>query len=477
MCDIKEKYDRLYEFENTEYLYHFRFKDTKLPMWMFVRLYVIESLTYNQVYIANKQISEGKKRVKKIEKNIWQKYVIRNPFLSRRKEIVFAFWQYEDLRQHDDGRVYEDFIMPFLQIFQYNSTTLMDGCIQNVYELDCTHPNWKMDDIFTDLLKCREIDIAVEDKRQIKQFIDFLERNCPFPIESDIKKDVYVSLRMFAQYLKSMIKICELYLRITNPKVVIMFCASYPSILRTAMIIACKNKNVMTAELQHGWVGKYNPNTYHCDYIIKTKECNLMLPDYFLTFGEYWNNQIRMASKCITVGYAKSVVDNVFPDNSSILFCAGLHFEMYLELLEEIMPKLDVATKIYFRFHPTSSSQKQKNPFNKYLKYPNFVLADEKDLSDYMKDCRYVIADGSTIVYEALFMGRIVFALESELSIKLGFRDLPDVHVFRDAKDFMKLWSERNKLDSVYHKEFFDLNYKEKYVGFLKKCGINMDCK
>lgn len=475
--NITSNYDQMYEFENNNQLYRFEFKDTNVSMWMCVRFLVIEAVTYNKLYTANKQIYEGKRREKKIEKHFWQKYILKNPFLSRKKDIVFAFWEYVDMRRHEDGLVYEDFIMPFMKIFPMNTTTLMDGTVRSQYELDCAHPNWKMDDIFTDVLRYKKTDINNDDRKTIREFINYLEKQCPFPIWKDLKKDICVRLSAFARDLKQMVRVCGWYLQIVQPKVVIMFCASYPGILRTAMIIACKKRNVVTVELQHGWVGEYHSNYHYSELVVKNGKHNQTMPDYFLTFGRYWNDQVRMLSKCAVVGYAKPVIEDIVPDNNNILFCAGLHFEVYLEFLDIVMPLLDSDTKIYFRFHPSGSSQKQKNYFKKFLEYPNYVPADEKDLSDYMKECRYVIVDGSTVAYEALFMGRIVFALESELSIKLGFRELTDIHMFDNADSFIKLWDERNKLETVYHKEFFDLNYKINYIEFLKHCGVRINCK
>lgn len=160
--------------------------------------------------------------------------------------------------------------------------------------------------------------------------------------------------------------------------------------------------------------------------------------------------------------------------NKKILFCAGINFDEYIEFLDGIVPKLDESVEIYFRFHPVYSSKRQKDRFNKYFKFPNFYAADEKDLYFYMKDCQYVIQDGSTICYEALFMGKIVFSFRSEQSIRLGVNRIPDVHSFNSAEDFMELWNGRDKLQSKCHDEFFDLNYKENYIKFLKECGVNI---
>lgn len=75
------------------------------------------------------------------------------------------------------------------------------------------------------------------------------------------------------------------------------------------------------------------------------------------------------------------------------------------------MPELDESAIIYFRFHPLYST-KNKEIGLKKIKYPNFIIANENGLNFYMKKYRYVIVDGSTVCYEALFNGRIFFLLQ-----------------------------------------------------------------
>lgn len=144
-------------------------------------------------------------------------------------------------------------------------------------------------------------------------------------------------------------------------------------------------------------------------------------------------------------------------------------------MLDKIIPRLDI--EIYFRFHPVYSSKEQTDKLKKYLNYTNFFEANENDLNFYMRDCRYVIADGSTVCYEALFSGRIVFSFESKSSIKSGVNSLADVYLIDNADDFMKLWYERDKMQIKYHDEFFSLNYRRNYVNFLKKCGVDTSIK
>ena len=482
MFNIKERYEQMYEFENDSRLYDFRFRDTGIPMWMYIRALFITSIVNPKEKNRINNIWKQKMSRSFIKKSISNKYIIRNPFLSCRKDILFGFWGYSELLRHDDGRVFEDFIMPFLQMFPDNTTTLMDGRILNKYELECVHPNWKMDDIFMDILKmCRMLkkkqEINVEDRKNIKGLINFLNHGCPLSIDKGLRREIVTRLEDFSRNSRQMIKICENYLRVVKPKVAVICCASYPNILRISMILACRNKNVVTAELQHGLIARYHAYYQYCDYILNSSECRKMLPDYYLTFGEYWNSQVQMPQQCDVIGYAKPIIKDKVKTNNKILLCANANFDVYINFLNIIMPKLEADTEIYFRLHPGYSTKMQRDRLEKYMQYPNFCLADGKDLSFYMKECRYVIADGSTVVYEALYMKRVVFAFESESSIQVGVDKLPDVHLFKDADDFMNLWKERDKFQSKCHDEFFDTNYKRNYVEFLKKCGVDVSIK
>ena len=71
-------------------------------------------------------------------------------------------------------------------------------------------------------------------------------------------------------------------------------------------------------------------------------------------------------------------------------------------------------------------------------------------------------------------MGRIVFVFNSEMSRLAELDNISDVHLFDNVNDFIKIWDKRDSLKSEYHSEFFNINYKENYMKFLKKCGVNV---
>ncbi len=478
MTEIEKSYEQMYEFENNSRLYDFKFMDTEIPMWMYIRSYFIRDLIEKKTSHQIRKISIEKNKGYK-KKGFISKYIIRNPFISSKKDILFAFWSYGALSQHDNGLVYDDLIMPFINMFPNNTITLMNGEILNEYERNCSYINWKMDDIFIDIQSYMNIfkihqNIGEEDKKNIKNLITFLNHNCPLPINDNLRKEIAHKLENFARNSKQIIKIFEVYLQKINPKLVVICCASYPDLFRTCLILACKNQKIVTAELQHGLISKYHSFYQYSDYILTDNSCGKIFTDYFLTFGNYWSNQAKIPQKCNVIGYTKPVIKEVVPDNNYILFCAGLNFDEYFKFLNRVMPELDESTIIYFRFHPLYSTKKQRNWFEKELKYPNFIIANENELNFYMKKCRYVIVDGSTVCYEALFTGRIVFSFANEENNQFGLSQLQSVHMIKNGDDFLKLWNNRNVLKSEYHKEFFDVNYKRNYIEFLKKCGIDI---
>lgn len=474
MKEIVKNFEYMYDFENNSGLYKYCFKDTKVPMWMYIRSYFIRDIANKKLTKQNRKSREYRNKINKGRVN---KYIFKNPFFSQQKDILFALWNYSTLKIHENGLVYDQLINQYLQMFPKNTTTLMNGSVANKYELRCSHPDWKIDDCFIEILNSmrymtKKSDVCPEDKSNIKRFINYLDLNCPLKLDNNLRREVIWRLEEFAKNAKYMIKIYEVYLAIVKPKVAIICCASYPDIIRTPLILACKNRGVVTAELQHGLISRYHTFYQYSDIILNNYKYKGILPEYFLTFGEYWDNKIKIPQKHGVIGYAKPVIMET-DGEENILFCADVDFEKYILFLDKFMPELDKNIKLFFRFHPLDSTKKQRDMFQKYVRYDNFVLANELELSVYLKNCRYVIVDGSTVCYEALFMGRIVFSFDSEQSSLSELDKLTDIYLFNNVNDFMKIWSIRGTLNSKYHKEFFNLNYRENYITFLKKCGVN----
>ena len=91
MIDIEKLYEQMYEFENNSQLYEFRFEDTKVPMWMYIRSWFIGAITDKIGEKESNDIWKEKMSRPFIKKSVINKYVIRNPFLSHTRDYLLLF--------------------------------------------------------------------------------------------------------------------------------------------------------------------------------------------------------------------------------------------------------------------------------------------------------------------------------------------------------------------------------------------------
>ncbi len=463
--------EQIYEFENSEELLSFRFKDTGIPMWMFIRSPLIRATAYVAMGFDVK-----KRTLPKHEKTLVDRYVCKNPFFTLKKDVVWAFFRYECMSVYRDGKVYDDLVMPFMRMLSRKGTSIMSGNGTVIQENRCSHPNWKRDNIFMDIVKnIKSKEVCKEDCVNIRKLLRYISEKFPMEVLSKIRKQMYFSLYYIALNHRILIILCEFYLKIVQPKLVIVSHGSYELLLNSAMIIACRKQNITTAEFQHAWVGKNHENFYYGDLIVKDKYCKRVLPDYLLTMGEFWNNQVNIPQKIFTIGYAKVIQESVVPQNDNILFAASCSYDQYEDILSGILPCIDRGAKIYFRLHPIEATPSIIKRFEKYQRYDCFEMANEQDFNYHIQKCRYVIVDGSTACYEALYLGRIVFNFDNAYSRVYGINELECVKRFGTAKEFLELWKERNNYESVKHAEFYERDWKGNFKKFLSMQGIKIE--
>lgn len=476
-ANTKTIMDEIYEFENSEELLSFRFKDTGIPMWMFIRSPLIRSTAYVEMGITY-AAENRKRRPQSKKKTSIDKYLFRNPFFTSKKDIVWAFFLYVTSIVHHDGKVYDDLVMPFMNMLPKRGTTIMSGTGTDVQESVCNHPNWKRDNIFGDILgRTKSRTICKEDRENINKLLCYISERFPMKADSKINKQMKASLYYIALNHKTLISLCECYLKIVRPKLVIISHGSYEFSLNSAMIIASRKRGITTAEFQHAWVGKNHENFYYGDSIVKDDYCKRVLPDYLLTMGRFWNSRVNIPQKIFTIGYARVIEKSAVPLNDNILFAASICYEQYEELLSNVLPYINSDAKIYFRLHPEEAVPATIKRFEKYQRYGCFEMANEKDFSYYIKKCRYVIVDGSTVGYEALCLGRIVFNLDNAVSKYYGINELDCVRKFRTGEEFLELWENRDSYEAARHTEFYGEDWERNFKRFLGMQGIKVGKK
>jgi len=262
-----------------------------------------------------------------------------------------------------------------------------------------------------------------------------------------------------------------------DPRVVILQNASYGN--RSYIIKWIKELGIEVAELQHGIVTEMHA-AYNYGKIGRSNIYLNYLPDYYLTFGEYWNARINIPIQKIPIGSphaSKTIrefnpIDNLNKRYNYILFISQ---PTITSKLVDIAEKLSFLIKgknykIIFRLHPGEHSFLDR--FIKIKSFDNIILNKSGDIFNYIYACKLVVACYSTVVFETILFNKPVFILQHDMS---------DLYIPRDfGIRFSSANEIFNKLDEcnspylydnseAYWKSNWEKNYKDFISQLLNK--------
>lgn len=233
------------------------------------------------------------------------------------------------------------------------------------------------------------------------------------------------------------------------------------------IICAAKKESVVSIELQHGSPTRGKMNYDYSNDIDKT-----YFPDFFLSFGQFFTNQLDLPSPC------KSVINFGYPylqdkyrqlgkswhKKYDLLVLSQPDCDTYIvEFLKTLIKRLPKDFSILVQLHPQYFSK--VNPYG-LLECPNLEVADsiESSLYEAFSVSKSAITVYSTAIYEAKMFGLKAFVLSDERNYLREFLRLEDVveinpsglvdnNVSKIVKGIAKSNNDSLKLFSVYSKE------------------------
>lgn len=253
------------------------------PIWEWMRYHAYRDILY-ELDIMGQMHSEPNEVVRSNLKGVylWGKnFISRNPlragehdFLfygnSRRKRLQDGYWW--DI--HCDP-IHEHIDLDYCQVeSDYNLEHLEPAKTDNLYYLDNIH--------YTDTLKRRlgitQVQIDPESKRKLSK------------AEEEFNKQLGVSLELLDR-ARHQLKVranrkpqFEKMLSRIDPSIAVIIC-SYG---KETFIEVCKDRDITVVELQHG-----TPAKEHMGYSYPDNRDKETFPDYFLTYGEQWNDWVE----------------------------------------------------------------------------------------------------------------------------------------------------------------------------------------
>lgn len=194
--------------------------------------------------------------------------------------------------------------------------------------------------------------------------------------------------------------------------------------------------------------------------------------------GEYWNNQVKIPGKTYVVGNPHfhesiKIYNDIKEEENTILIISQPYIaSFFIKIASELSQKLK-NFKIIFKLHPGEWRFKGKYDMH-FENYNNIFVETDTDIYKLIKKSEYIIGHTSTSLFEAYGFDKKIFVYDDSLSqiyipkeIGMRFRNVDDL-----LNNIRNKYSAKNK--SVNIDYFFNRNWKENYIRFLKE-EINLN--
>jgi hypothetical protein len=202
--------------------------------------------------------------------------------------------------------------------------------------------------------------------------------------------------------------------------------------LQTRLIIYCNDGNqkgmidaaselkIKTVDFQHSQISPLNI-IYNYSHKTNLKPIESTTPDYIFSFGSYWENEFRLPSKIVPVGFpyfdkmAEKHLAHI-PDQKrkniiiiSILFSREKLIEIALGI-SDLLPDYT----IYYKMRNDEYQNWKTHYPEKFKNKKNIIVIDNDNtpLYDFFSRCRFQISVNSTAVYEGLAFGLTTFIVK-----------------------------------------------------------------
>lgn len=193
-----------------------------------------------------------------------------------------------------------------------------------------------------------------------------------------------------------------------------------------AILNAARISGVITAEYQHGGITKGHDGYNVASALANSEHFKETLPDYLLTYGDWWSQQTNMPIKKLSIGNphlteSLKQFSKIPASKSRVLILGdGIDTQLYLNLASKVAQMHWVrGAPVVFRPHPLERSNvKNFNiPFG-------VVLDTHNDIYDSLRQSWLVISELSTGLFEAVGIVNKILLWETAKS-RFAFPILP----------------------------------------------------
>lgn len=471
--------NELLEFESDSQIFDFRINCGKELIWPYVRNYIFENSINKHFNLQDAYSQTGlnkKNRILNHASMILDSFK-KNPFRNSNKDILMFTSDSTNIKINKE--MYFDRIQEYFARVFPNDTLIIELHTGSKHHSPRMFKNISYEDYLSLIIKLKSkfSILDKEDEENINKFVFYIKKKLPIQLEDKdyknieyILQDVSKKLVYYNMYYKKLFNLIK-------PKIIFFENGFYGK--RAAIIKVANEMNIVTCEFQHGLVSLNHTAYNYSNFILHNDEFNMYLPKYYLTYGEYWNENIRIPSEKVIVGnpYFEEKISKLGKSNRKcdedavnniLIVSQGSISNVLLKITEGLAKNLANYKnyKIIYRLHPGEIPH--INRYNFLNKYKNVEVDYESNIYELINMSQCVVGVYSTTLFEAIGLNKKILIYDDaqarrHIDYKIG-------NWFKNEFELVKLIlnDEEKEFMTVENKRYYwQDRWEERYVEFI----------
>ncbi len=458
--------------ENSPEIFDFKFKFDGILMWPFIR-FTLYMLSISREYKLVDPVM-SKKKLSFTDKMLYLKNtLINNPYKKTLKTKYDILMFCSGITNVKKGSKYFNRISDYFASMYQDRTLLIEDSFRRKYYTPRAFPNVCYHD-FLNLeayMKSKFTKVSEKDVATIKNLLKFLEPKFPYKLDKSDWNKIENILLHISKRLNIYHNLYNKLFDKFNPKAIFLEDASYGQ--RSYILKWGKARNIASIEPQHGVVCENQPAYNYSNFILNSDIYKEYLPDYFLTYGRYWNESINLPVQKIAIGnpnYSENIKKiNISRQNNYktkiLVISGGANPDIIKKLVLDISSIIkNTKYKILFRLHPQEFPA-LKEVYSEFFARDKIKIDTKQDVYSSLLDTDFVVGEFSAVLFEAIGFCKSIFVInrpETDLyDPKSMFKR------FSNAKELMNLIQMHNASNKINRDYIWEPNWEVNYKNFM----------
>jgi hypothetical protein len=470
--------DNILDLETEELLNH-RFTKYNFLIWPFIRAQI-----YNDIYlkITNSLTPSSHRENLSLKENMAYIYNTfkYSPFKYSHLPIVFIVTQIAATAKKN-GKYFNRLHDYFALEYPY-FTLMIEKSERRKYKLPRYFDNIAFEDFIyikpysKSISKLLFKNFHNKDIIHINNFLEYLKKIFKKHIESINLDNIYKKLLNYSVLSPLLYENYTKLFEKLVPSIVFIYAASGGK-NKTHITKAAKDMGIKVAEFQHGAITYSHPFYNFSNKIFNSLEYKKYLPDYLLTWGKFWSDNMRHPSKKFEIGnphfitmmekYKRIKSYKISEKNIILVVSQGTLTKVFVEIVKELSKKLsNDKYKIIFRLHPGEVPFEER--YKELYSFSNVEINKTGDIYDLIFNSDYIVACYSTVIFEVLGFKKPIFIIDNQWSREYIPKEIGNW--FEKVDELYQLIiSNKTQENKINNSEYYwDPNWQKNYKDFIE---------